>query len=92
MWCETEDLQQIALGLWVISIAFANFRTGVALELSGIGPALAGEKHKHFGGCRTATTVELSRGARTLQPVLGDWSHIVHWLLVMPERITITVE
>lgn len=76
----------------MISIAFANFRTGVALELSVMGAALAGEKHKHFGGGRTATAVELLSGVQTLQLVLGDWSHIVHWLPVMPERITNAVE
>ena len=55
-------------------------------------PIPSDDKHRHFGGGQTQTTVELPPGEHTLQLVLGDWSHIPHNPPVMSERITITVE
>lgn len=52
----------------------------------------ADEKHVHFGGGQTETTVTLPPGRHTLQLVLGDWSHVPHNPPVMSERITVTVE
>ncbi|MDF1861692.1 MAG: DUF4399 domain-containing protein [Verrucomicrobiales bacterium] len=50
------------------------------------------EKHLHFGGGQTETTLELSPGKHTLQLVLGDHAHIPHNPPVVSEKITITVE
>lgn len=50
------------------------------------------EKHVHFGGGQTETTLTLTPGKHTLQLVLGDWSHIPHNPPVMSDKITVTVE
>ena len=55
-------------------------------------PLPADDRHKHFGGGQTETTVELAPGTHTLQLLLGDWSHIPHNPPVMSEKITITVK
>ena len=52
----------------------------------------ADEKHVHFGGGQTETTVELAPGKHTLQLVLGDKDHIPHNPPVVSDVITITVE
>jgi hypothetical protein len=54
-------------------------------------PIPADDKHVHFGGGQTETTIELPPGPHTLQLVLGDRLHIPHEPPVMSERITITV-
>ncbi len=50
------------------------------------------EKHVHFGGGQTETTLTLAPGKHTLQLVLGDWSHIPHNPPIMSDKITVTVE
>jgi hypothetical protein len=50
------------------------------------------ERHKHFGGGQTETTVSLAPGRHTLQLVLGDKDHVPHDPPLVSERITITVE
>ena len=55
-------------------------------------PIPADERHIHFGGGQTETSVELSSGTHTLQLLLGDQNHIPHEPPVVSERITIEVE
>lgn len=55
-------------------------------------PLPADEKHIHFGGGQTQTTIELAPGKHTLQLIMGDMSHIPHDPPVMSDKITITVE
>jgi len=50
------------------------------------------DKHLHFGGGQTETTIELPPGQHTLQLLLGDHLHIPHEPPVMSEKITITVK
>ena len=50
------------------------------------------DKHRHFGGGQTQTSIELSPGKHTLQLLLGDFSHIPHEPAVFSKKITITVE
>jgi hypothetical protein len=55
-------------------------------------PVPSDEKHKHFGGGQTETTIALSPGKHTLQLVLGDHNHIPHEPPVQSKVITITVK
>lgn len=55
-------------------------------------PLPADDRHKHFGGGQTETTVELAPGEHTLQLIMGDQNHIPHDPPVMSEKITITVQ
>jgi len=55
-------------------------------------PIPSDDRHRHFGGGQTETSIELPAGSHTLQLVLGDWSHIPHNPPVMSEKITITVK
>lgn len=55
-------------------------------------PIPADDKHRHFGGGQTETTVELEAGRHTLQLILADYLHIPHDPAVCSEQITITVE
>lgn len=55
-------------------------------------PIPADERHIHFGGGQTQTTLELPPGEHTLQLLVGDHLHIPHQPPVMSEKITITVE
>jgi len=55
-------------------------------------PVPADERHIHFGGGQTQTTLELSPGEHTLQLLVGDHMHVPHEPPVMSEKITITVE
>lgn len=50
------------------------------------------EKHMHFGGGQTETSVTLGAGTHTLQLILGDHNHIPHNPPVQSKRITITVK
>jgi len=50
------------------------------------------DKHIHFGGGQTETTLELAPGKHTLQMVLGDKDHVPHDPPLVSEPITITVE
>ena len=50
------------------------------------------DKHKHFGGGQTETTIELPSGQHTLQLVLGDFKHVPHSPPVTSETITINVK
>lgn len=55
-------------------------------------PIPADNKHKHFGGGQTETTIELTPGRHTLQLLLGDFSHIPHSPPIKSEQITIVVK
>ncbi|KAA3629354.1 MAG: DUF4399 domain-containing protein [Proteobacteria bacterium] len=55
-------------------------------------PIPADDRHKHFGGGQTETTIELAPGRHTLQLLLGDHVHIPHDPPVMSKRIEITVK
>jgi len=55
-------------------------------------PIPADDKHKHFGGGQTETTIELTSGPHTLQLLLGDSSHVPHNPPVTSEQITIIVK
>lgn len=55
-------------------------------------PVPSDERHVHFGGGQTQTSLELSPGEHTLQLLLGDHLHVPHEPPVMSEKITITVE
>jgi hypothetical protein len=55
-------------------------------------PLPADDKHRHFGGGQTETTLTLPPGKHTLQLVLGDHNHIPHNPLGASDIITITVK
>ncbi|MGP9833062.1 DUF4399 domain-containing protein [Marinobacter sp. NSM] len=55
-------------------------------------PIPADERHIHFGGGQTQTTLELEPGEYTLQLLVGDHLHIPREPPVMSEKITVTVE
>jgi hypothetical protein len=55
-------------------------------------PLPADEKHVHFGGGQTETTIELEPGTHTLQLLLGDMNHVPHDPPVMSEKIRIEVK
>lgn len=50
------------------------------------------DKHIHFGGGQTETTITLPPGKHTLQLLLGDLAHVPHDPPVISEKITITVK
>lgn len=50
------------------------------------------EKHLHFGGGQTETTLDLPPGTHTLQLLLGDHLHVPHDPPVMSDKITFTVK
>jgi hypothetical protein len=54
-------------------------------------PIPSDDKHLHFGGGQTQTTVDLEPGEHTLQLLMGDSRHLPHDPPVASERITITV-
>ena len=55
-------------------------------------PLPSDDRHKHFGGGQTETTIELKPGTHTLQLLLGDMGHIPHDPAVMSDKITIEVK
>lgn len=55
-------------------------------------PIPADERHIHFGGGQTQTTLELPPGEHTLQLLVGDYLHVPHEPPVTSEKITIMVE
>ncbi len=55
-------------------------------------PVPADDRHVHFGGGQTQTTLELSPGEHTLQLLLGDMTHVPHDPPIVSEKITITVK
>lgn len=55
-------------------------------------PIPADDRHIHFGGGQTQTTLELEPGEHTLQLLVGDHLHVPHEPPVMSEKITITVK
>ncbi len=61
-------------------------------EIDFTRPLPADERHLHFGGGQTETTVELPPGTHTLQLVLGDHRHVPHDPPVVSAKITVTVE
>lgn len=50
------------------------------------------ERHIHFGGGQTETTLDLKPGQYTLQLLLADELHVPHEPPVVSEKITITVK
>ena len=50
------------------------------------------EKHIHFGGGQTETTLSLTPGTHTLQLVLGDKDHVMQSPPLVSETVTITVK
>jgi len=61
-----------------------------AEELKGAIPK--DDKHLHFGGGQTETSLTLTPGKHTLQLVLGDWSHVPFDPPIVSPVITITVK
>ncbi len=55
-------------------------------------PIAKDDRHRHFGGGQTETSIELTPGRHTLQLLLGDARHIPHKPPLYSRRITITVE
>ena len=55
-------------------------------------PIASDDKHNHFGGGQTETTIELAPGEHTLQLVVGDFAHRPHTKPVVSEIIRITVQ
>lgn len=55
-------------------------------------PIPADERHIHFGGGQTQTTLELPPGEHTLQLLMGDHLHVPHEPPVVSDKITITVK
>lgn len=49
------------------------------------------DKHRHFGGGQTETTLDLPPGKHTLQLILGDHQHMPHTPALTSKKITITV-
>lgn len=47
---------------------------------------------KHFGGGQTEAELELDKGTRTLQLIIGDKNHAPHHPPIVSEKITITVK
>ncbi len=55
-------------------------------------PIPADKNHIHFGKGQTQTVLELSKGKRTLQLLMGNYLHIPHKEPVISDKITIFVE
>lgn len=55
-------------------------------------PVPKDDKHVHFGGGQTETTIELSPGKHTLQLLFADHAHMPHKQALKSEKITITVK
>jgi hypothetical protein len=54
-------------------------------------PIPADDKHVHFGGGQTETTITLPPGRHTLQLLLGDELHVPHDPPLLSEVVTIEV-
>jgi hypothetical protein len=54
-------------------------------------PIPADDKHVHFGGGQTETTVTLPPGRHTLQLLLGDELHVPHDPPLLSEVVTVEV-
>ncbi len=52
---------------------------------------VADDRHIHFGGGQTETTLDLAPGPHTLQLLLGDHGHVPHDPPVVSEKISIIV-
>ena len=55
-------------------------------------PIPADKNHIHFGKGQTQTVLELPKGKRTLQLLMGNYLHIPHKEPVISNKITIFVE
>lgn len=55
-------------------------------------PLPSDDRHVHFGGGQTETSLKLTPGQHTLQLVLGDHLHVPLGPAWMSEKITITVK
>lgn len=55
-------------------------------------PIPSDDKHRHFGGGQTQTTLDLEPGEHELTLLLGDETHTPHDKPVKSKTITITVE
>jgi hypothetical protein len=61
-------------------------------DFDPMAPLPVDDKHRHFGGGQTETTLTLAPGTHTLQLILGNHNHIPHDPLVASDVITITVK
>lgn len=91
---------QVRFGLVGMGVAPAGVATAATghhhLVIDSELPALdrplpKDDRHHHFGGGQTETSVELAPGKHTLQIVLGDKDHVPHDPPLVSERIMITV-
>lgn len=55
-------------------------------------PLPSDDRHMHFGGGQTETSVKLTPGTHTLQLILGDHLHVPLGPQWVSEKITITVK
>ena len=55
-------------------------------------PIPANKNHIHFGKGQTETILELPKGKRTLQLLMGNYLHIPHKEPVISDKITIFIE
>jgi len=55
-------------------------------------PIAMDERHLHFGGGQTETTLTLAPGKHTLQLLLGDYLHVPFNPPIASSRVTITVK
>jgi hypothetical protein len=54
-------------------------------------PIPSDDRHVHFGGGQTETTIELDPGRHTLRLLMGDAKHVPHQPPIASEPVTITV-
>jgi hypothetical protein len=54
-------------------------------------PIPSDDRHVHFGGGQTETTIDLAPGEHTLQLLMGDARHVPHDPPITSEPVTITV-
>lgn len=54
-------------------------------------PVPADDRHLHFGGGQTETTLDLPAGRHTLQLIMGDKHHLPHDPPVVSPRISVEV-
>lgn len=70
-----------------------HFHLIIDSALPGAGKAIGkDDKHRHFGGGQTETSVKLSKGKHTLQLIMGDHAHVPHNPAVTSNKITIWVK
>ena len=55
-------------------------------------PIAKDDKHLHFGGGQTETSLKLAPGPHTLQLLFGDFAHLPHNPPLYSEKISINVD